>query len=254
MSEDELLRRARRGMAPRPADRARMRARLLASVGAAGAATATTTAASASTTGVGASAIGGVAAAKVIAVLLGASVVVGVGYRAFSPAVDARTEVTRPNEHPATRAPSDELVLDLPAVVEPPVAAAEGDEGVGASSAALDESAPVRAPATTPRPARVPSDLAHAPTSPDRLADETALIARARDALRAHDPRAALAALDEHARAHPRGILTEEREVGRVLAYCALGDVERAQTIGARFLQAYPSSLHADAMRSPCDP
>jgi len=87
---------------------------------------------------------------------------------------------------------------------------------------------------------------------PATLEAEAQLIQAATRALRAGDARAALAALDDHARAFPRGVLAEERAAQRVPALCALGDTRRANDEAAAFVHAYPHSPLAPRMRAAC--
>lgn len=105
---------------------------------------------------------------------------------------------------------------------------------------------PVVAPAAPPvvRPRRVEAD--------DDLAGELLLIQRAQRALARGDGAAALDALDAHARAHPRGRLTEERQAARVLALCAVGRADEARAAATRFVARYPTSPHAARVRGAC--
>jgi outer membrane protein assembly factor BamD (BamD/ComL family) len=71
-------------------------------------------------------------------------------------------------------------------------------------------------------------------------------------ALRAGNGRLAAALLDQLAEEFPAGALVQERTAARVLADCALGQVERAQSRAARFLARYPNSVHAERVRASC--
>ena len=92
---------------------------------------------------------------------------------------------------------------------------------------------------------RTPLDT---PASADSISSETQLLHRARRALSAGEPAGAVSALDEHARLHPRGALTEEREALRAIARCSLGELQ-AQRV---FLEAFPSSPLAERVRRAC--
>lgn len=110
--------------------------------------------------------------------------------------------------------------------------------------------APVAAATTPPatpaavRPRRVEAD--------DDLAGELLLIQSAQRALARGDGPAALEALDEHARAHPRGRLLEERQAARVLALCAAGRADEARAAATRFVARYPTSPQAARVRGAC--
>ena len=65
--------------------------------------------------------------------------------------------------------------------------------------------------------------LAEADTGADgSVAAEVAILRRVSAALRSGDPKGALAAVGEHARRFPNGALSEERDMERILALCAL--------------------------------
>jgi outer membrane protein assembly factor BamD (BamD/ComL family) len=104
---------------------------------------------------------------------------------------------------------------------------------------------PPPAPATV-APAVRPPPSAAAKTS---LAEEVALVERARAALRAGDLAAASAALDARDERFSRGALAEESEVLRVELASASGDRARAERLGRAFLARHPSSPHASRVR-----
>ena len=66
----------------------------------------------------------------------------------------------------------------------------------------------------------------------DGLAQELAVIERARKAMRAEKFDDALAALDAHAKAFPRGRFTGERIESRVEALCRAGRPAQARAVG----------------------
>jgi hypothetical protein len=102
---------------------------------------------------------------------------------------------------------------------------------------ALEAPAPSAAPAVSAAPAR---DV--------DLARERSLLGRARTALAKREARAALGALDRHAREFPSGRLAEERESLRVQALVLSGDRDAAQAEARAFEQKYPKSLLSGAM------
>jgi hypothetical protein len=93
---------------------------------------------------------------------------------------------------------------------------------------------------------RVPSASArasanHAPVSD--LAEEQALVDRARAALSRGRVADALAATDEHARRFPRGRLAEEREVIAIQALLGSGNRPTAEVRADRFRKSFPKSV-----------
>lgn len=140
-------------------------------------------------------------------------------------------------------APAVSPVPTVPAALTVPAVAT-------APSAAADRShlAPVAPAGAGPRGA--PPPVALAPAGPgDALAAETALLAAARGSLDS-DPAAALARLDEHARAYPKGALAEERDVLRVEALCRAGRFEEGRRRGDALLAVHPAGLYASRLRT----
>ena len=86
--------------------------------------------------------------------------------------------------------------------------------------------------------------------SASSLVAETAALDAARRALRAHDPAAALDALDGYARAFPDGSLAPEATVVRIEALSVHGEHARARALAARFLAEHPTSPLADRVRT----
>ncbi len=83
-------------------------------------------------------------------------------------------------------------------------------------------------------------EAASAPVLPDDLA----LLHRARAALSAGDPRAALDLVDELAREHPASDYTQEREAIAIEALANLGRGAEAQARFDRFVGRYPESTY----------
>jgi hypothetical protein len=79
---------------------------------------------------------------------------------------------------------------------------------------------------------------------------ELAMIERARSALAAGDPRAALAALDDYEAKYEVPIFGEEATVLRIEALRARGDRAESAALAARFLAVHPSSPLAQRVRS----
>jgi len=145
----------------------------------------------------------------------------------------------------ATRAPS-------------PVAPSPLPRPVPAVVAPLAPTAPPVIAAPSPpviaAPAPVPTvPVAVAPrVERDDLPAELRWIERAQTALAANDPAAAQAALRGHARAFPRGHLSEEREALAVQVLCASGRADEARRAAAVFVARHPSSPQAARVRRTC--
>lgn len=148
----------------------------------------------------------------------------------------------RPAPQVAPRAPPPARV----AIAAPPEVVREAPIAhvAPATTPVVEAPAPPVAAAPFARPRRVEAE--------DDLAGELLLIQRAQRALARGDGAAALEALDEHARAHPHGRLTEERQAARVLALCAVGRSDEARVAAARFVARYPTSPHAARVRGAC--
>ena len=96
---------------------------------------------------------------------------------------------------------------------------------------ALSPAAPPRAPA------------AKYARSRSTLAKERALLGPAREALARGDNASALKALADHAKAHPTGQLSEERESLWIQALVRSGDGDAAKARAAKFRKRYPLSI-----------
>lgn len=112
-------------------------------------------------------------------------------------------------------------------------------------AAVVAESAAV-APSAVPTHADVtpaPSHRAPVDRRDDTLDDELGWIERARTALSRGELDDARAALSSHARLHPRGRLSPEREALRVQCAALRGDRAEALAARARFHARYPDSV-----------
>lgn len=135
----------------------------------------------------------------------------------------------------ATRAPSAAAV---PAPAPPPAPA------VAPSTELVAPELPALLPSRVENPAPAPA----APSADATLAAERALIDRARTALTRGQPAAALEALDEHTKVHPRGRLAEEREALAIQALSALQRPDSAARRAAAFRRAHPTSVFLPAI------
>jgi hypothetical protein len=104
---------------------------------------------------------------------------------------------------------------------------------------------------TPPRSSSSVSPQVNAQPAPagDTLAEESALVGRARRDLRAN-PSATLSAVDEHATRFPRGELAPEREYLRISALRRLDRVDDARRFARTYVAMFPSSPHAAAVRA----
>jgi hypothetical protein len=101
------------------------------------------------------------------------------------------------------------------------------------------------------KPARALPPSASGELKPDVEA-ELALLREARSALSGSDPGRALELTDAHARAFPRGVLTEERAATRIVALCSLGRHTDGRRETQAFLARSPDSPLAERVRTAC--
>lgn len=104
------------------------------------------------------------------------------------------------------------------------------------------------------RPSRVPTSPKPAereePTTPaGRLAAESALVAEARDKLRAGQLGSCLALLQELDRKFPGGVLAQERSVLKIEGLTQVGQPEYARELAQEFSRRYPESPHLSKVR-----
>ncbi len=116
--------------------------------------------------------------------------------------------------------------------------------------------APPATPALHPAPARavaaMPSASAASPAS--QLAEQVALLDRARSLLSDGDARAALAVLDKYSTRFPRGALAPEATVLRVEALARSGDRAGASALARTFLTRHPGGPLAERARRYLEP
>lgn len=84
------------------------------------------------------------------------------------------------------------------------------------------------------------------------VADELALIERARTSVDRGQAKAALGVLKTHRRQFPKGAFLEEASALRASALCKSGRAQAAAKASAAFLRRYPKSVHASRVRA-CD-
>lgn len=111
----------------------------------------------------------------------------------------------------------------------------------------VDASPPRTSARTSTRPPAPPSSVAAAAAG----SDEVELIGRARRAFARGDLEALDAALDDHARRFPAGVLAEERLAYAVQLACRRGDRDR-DDLRTSFTRRFPGSHHHRAIRETC--
>jgi hypothetical protein len=82
------------------------------------------------------------------------------------------------------------------------------------------------------------------------LSKERAILDIAKVALGRGDASSALTRIEEHARAFPRGALSEEREALAIQALASSGRVSEAKTRAARFAKSFPRSVLLPAIQA----
>ena len=98
-------------------------------------------------------------------------------------------------------------------------------------------------------PAKTPEPPHASPARPPTLSDEVGLLDAALAALRARDPRRALAALDTYDARFPAGKLAPEAMVARIEATHAVGNAGRTRELAAKFLATHARSPLAQRVR-----
>jgi hypothetical protein len=232
-----LLRASRSFDDPSDADRRRVRASVLARVGAAmgfgAAVTVGATSSAFSLARIGA--LLGTTAGKVgAAVVLVAGVSAGTYLaraaraRESDPTIFAVAPATMPSAVAHER-------LATPSVLEAPTA-------VVAPSDAPTKRAVAAPPVRASRPRRPTGDLE----------GEVRLLEEADAELRRGDAETALARLNDHAARYPSGVLVDEREGVRAIALCRAGRLAEGKAAADRFLGAARKSSLATRVRSAC--
>ncbi len=263
----DLIARAADGDRPTRAQRARLRASVLAQVGgavvagAAGTAAGTKVAAAAvataeagapaALTGVSAAAGGSLAtlAAKVVTV---AALTLGVGTGSYVLVAHHAQDSTVAESTPAATfsVPRTTLPSTSPPVAPPPIALSEpksAPDNRGSAGNAGPQSRGAIARTVEPRAAVSPSS-----GSAETLEAETRSLRDALASLRDGQAERALAALDDQNVLFAHGALGEEREATRIDALCALGRTDEARAAATRFLDEHPRSLLATRVRASC--
>jgi type IV secretory pathway VirB10-like protein len=148
------------------------------------------------------------------------------------------------HEPPGNPAPAASVVYQRPRAPASPASTAPSP---------VEPPAPVApsAPEPSPRPAARPTE-APPPRDADTLAEEAALLERARASL-GTSPAGALAITEEHAAKFPGGKLSVERELLAIDALRRLGRVAEARSRGEALLSRAQGSLYEDRIRKLLD-
>jgi hypothetical protein len=129
--------------------------------------------------------------------------------------------------------------------IAPAVSASVSPRAASASDARVANPGTVTDHAATDAPATTPSVRA---TASDRLGEEVAILTRAEAELHTGRFARALQLLDEHTRAFPHGVLTQERRIARAKALCGLGRFAE----GRSELERVPGSFANASAREAC--
>lgn len=163
----------------------------------------------------------------------------------------------------ATAEPEPAPVVEAREVAPPPAKSASSLRGAPAEAVVpaediievqdiIEAEAPEpEPPAPKARPRRK-AKPAVAPAQPATLAEESALLGRARVASARGKHRDALAALRAHTKQFPRGELVEVRRALEVRVLCDLGQPDKARKAADRFLKHHRSSALAGQVRASC--
>jgi hypothetical protein len=253
----EILRNGREGDNPSPADRARIRAALMATIAAGAASTVSPSANAAPEVSLPASVgtakpligsiFGGFIGKGMVVVFLGAASAGAIATwskNTSPPTVKAVSVPEKPISNPvpkldpvAPKAP-EQVVVEKPN--EPSVAPS------------LPQDQPKAPSVRTNTNITSPKAPEGSPESADTLIAETQRLREAHGAMRGGDPEKALALLSEQSAENEGQKLRAERAAARVLALCKLGRVSEAHAEAEAFLAQNPQSPLADRVRKAC--
>jgi hypothetical protein len=209
-------------------------------------------AATAPASAVGGSFASGAAAGMALAALIVGAALLGGRVTASSPPREsARPGLERAAAWALVITLRAQSSLDRPRADSEPVTPPEASQSPSSDSpASPSRSTPAAARARPEHP--VPDSAAQLPATRANLAEETALLRKAQESIRAGQAAAALEQLDALAWKHPNGVLREERMVAQVLALCAANRPDAARAAADRLLMESPSSLSSDRVRTSC--
>ena len=232
-------------LGPSDAARARLEARLSATLGvpvAGGLATTTANAAATATKGA--------LLAKWV-VPLATVALLGGGVAAYR--ARAAGETAGPRQQVSVRPSEPTRALAVAAVSSPPAEMQKPAEEPALMQAPVGASEPAIAPSTASLKPGI--SLNSLPNTPEKAravpAEEREIVERAQAAVRRGDGAEAMVLLDTHARLYPAGAHSEEREALAIHALRLQGNTAAADARTTRFFARYPNSLYGANLRTP---
>jgi hypothetical protein len=196
---------------------------------------------------------GGLAVGFAVGALLGFGVSHGVSLALQRAAAEGAPRIAAAAsselEAPALAAPLSVPEDVAPAQAEPNLAAAETVESDAPAESARRPEGATRRSSARGAQERAERDKAG---NGSTLAQELALLQRARRALNRNDAQLALGIVQSLDERFPDGVLMEERAATRILSLCQLGREEEAGEQGRHFLLAHPRSVYAERVRHSC--
>lgn len=155
------------------------------------------------------------------------------------------TTTRTPTTQPSIASPTAAAPTPSPSAALTP---AEAVTAVASAPASGADSAPKLDVA--PKASAAPKEARSAAPPPLGLAEETAILDRARGALNRADARGALAELDRYDAAPGPKILGQEATMVRIEALTAKGDTAAARALARSFLAKNPGSTYDDRVRA----
>jgi hypothetical protein len=232
-------------LGPSDAARARLEARLSATLGvpvAGGLATTTANAAATATKGA--------LLAKWV-VPLATVALLGGGVAAYQ--ARAAGQTAGPRQQVSVRPSEPTRALAVAAVSSPPAEMQKPAEEPALMQAPVGASEPAIAPSTASLKPGI--SLNSLPNTPEKAravpAEEREIVERAQAAVRRGDGAEAMVLLDTHARLYPAGAHSEEREALAIHALRLQGNTAAADARTTRFFARYPNSLYGANLRTP---
>jgi hypothetical protein len=166
--------------------------------------------------------------------------------RSFASSGSERSQRAMPPTALATPEPASTSAEEVPRAARAPARSARPHTAAGMPSVATFE---VLEAKQANAANKNPTQAARSGSLGQALREETAALARARDALKAGHARAALTQLDRYRNEWPNGSLGPEATVLRVEALLALGQDRAARQVAEPLMRARPDSFHARRLR-----
>jgi hypothetical protein len=149
--------------------------------------------------------------------------------------------------------PTEPSALVVAAVPSPPAEMQKSAEEPASMQASVGTNAPTSAPPSASSNVRSSSDsMPHSSEKRGTIAaEEREIVERAQAAVRRGDGAEAMVLLDRHARLYPAGAHSEEREALAIHALRLQGKTAAADARTTRFFARYPNSLYGPNLRTP---